>query len=325
MKKFLTMMFFICSAFIQTAEAQHMIKEESYLAKDLIYGGVPDYPPFSEYTLITNTMHPKLIYESAFLKPVQKIAAKHKFKIEMSSSMDIPTLEQNILNIRSGDIQLFFGAYANTKLFTGIELIYPASVSNPIHVITLPETQGKIKSTKDLVAMKGIVCKSEYFSDFVLRKIKPLNITYVETPYEAYEALFTGEADYILGSMYYNRIMASRYGIEQYLAFSTKPLFKIPTFVALSKLLPQMSLYEKDLSSEFSKPEFGNEVKKEILRIVENEITKNQGIVPPAFVKKAEQETALPVADLPGEKNSGGKIVEQKTEEKSFDEVLDGI
>ena len=119
--------------------------------------------------------------------------------------------------------------------------------------------------------------------------------------------------------------MASRYGIEQYLAFSTKPLFKIPTFVALSKLLPQMSLYEKDLSSEFSKPEFGNEVKKEILRIVEEEITKNQGIVPPAFAKKAEQETALPAADIPGEKNNGGKIVEQKTEEKSFDEVLDGI
>ena len=82
MKKFLTMIVFICSAFIQTAEAQHMIKEESYLTKDLIYGGVPDYPPFSEYTLITNTMHPKLIYESAFLQPVQKIAAKYKFKIK---------------------------------------------------------------------------------------------------------------------------------------------------------------------------------------------------------------------------------------------------
>ena len=70
---------------------------------------------------------------------------------------------------------------------------------------------------------------------------------------------------------------------------------------------------------------FSQEVKKEILRIIEDEITKNQGIVPPAFAKKAEQETALPVADLPGEKNNGGKIVEQKKEEKSFDEVLDGI
>ena len=29
MKKFLTMMVFICSAFIQSAEAQHMIKEEN--------------------------------------------------------------------------------------------------------------------------------------------------------------------------------------------------------------------------------------------------------------------------------------------------------
>lgn len=325
MKKFLTMAIFICSAFIQTAEAQHMLKEESYLAKDLIYSGVPDYPPFSEYTQIELDMSRKLIYESAFLKPVQKIAEKYKFKIEGIGSLDMPTLEQCILDIRSGETQLFFGAYSNTKLFTGIELIYPASVSNPIHVITLPETQEKIKSTKDLAAMKGVVSKSEYFSDFVLRKIKPLNITYVETPYKAYEALFTGEADYILGGMYYNRIMASRYGIEQYLAFSTKPLFKIPTFIALSKLLPQMSLYEKDLSTEFSKPEFGNEVKKEILRIVENEITKNQGIVPPAFAKKAEQKEVFPVVDTPGKEESGGKIIEQKIEEKSFDKVLDGI
>lgn len=331
MKKFLFYLIFIFSALIFEAQAQHMVHESSYLKHDLLYIGLPDYPPFSKYTHIQRRIGDFVtdmtIQESAFLKPMQKIAQKYGFKIDQYKTEQVPSLEDVILNIRSNEAQLFFGAYANTKIFTGVELVYPASVSNPIHVITLPDVQEKIKSTKDLARLKGVMSKTEFLSDFVSRKLQNLKITYVETPYDAYETLFTGDADYIIGGMYYNKIMASRYGIGQYLAYSSKPIFKIPAFIALSKLMPQMSLYKKDLSAEFSKPQFGNEVKKEILRIVEEEISKNQGIVPPAFAKKVEQEIIVAPAedDETTEQKSGGTIIEQKIEEKSIDDVLDGI
>lgn len=303
--------------------AQNMVQEESYLKNNLTYIGLPDYPPFSYFE-----KHSKSVsYKSAFLKPLKDIATQYGFKLISSNYWDIPDIHKVILDVRSGEIQMFISAYSNTKLFTGLELIYPASVSNPIHVITLPEGLEKIKTAADLKKLRGVISKTEYLSDFVLRKINDLNIKYVDTPYEAYEQLFTDEADYILGGLYYNRIMASKYGIEQYLAYSKKPLFKIPVFIALSKITPMQSLYNKAFHDEFNKNKFGNDVKREILRIVEEEISKNQGILPPAFVKKEEntvpEENMLPVTDAPGEK--GGKIIEKRVEEKSIDDVLDGI
>ena len=323
MKKLVICCLFILSVTINNAMAQNMVQEESYLKNNLTYIGLPDYPPFSYFE-----KHSKSVsYKSAFLKPLKDIATQYGFKLISSNYWDIPDIHKVILDVRSGEIQMFISAYSNTKLFTGLELIYPASVSNPIHVITLPEGLEKIKTAADLKKLRGVISKTEYLSDFVLRKINDLNIKYVDTPYEAYEQLFTDEADYILGGLYYNRIMASKYGIEQYLAYSKKPLFKIPVFIALSKITPMQSLYNKAFHDEFNKDKFGNDVKKEILRIVEEEISKNKGILPPAFVKKEEntapEENMLPVTDAPGEK--GGKVIEKKVEEKSIDDVLDGI
>lgn len=323
MKKLVICCLLILSVTINNAMAQNMVQEESYLKNNLTYIGLPDYPPFSYFE-----KHSKSVsYKSAFLKPLKDIATQYGFKLISSNYWDIPDIHKVILDVRSGEIQMFISAYSNTKLFTGLELIYPASVSNPIHVITLPEGLEKIKTAADLKKLRGVISKTEYLSDFVLRKINDLNIKYVDTPYEAYEQLFTDEADYILGGLYYNRIMASKYGIEQYLAYSKKPLFKIPVFIALSKITPMQSLYNKAFHDEFNKNKFGNDVKREILRIVEEEISKNQGILPPAFVKKEEntvpEENMLPVTDAPGEK--GGKIIEKRVEEKSIDDVLDGI
>lgn len=323
MKKLVICCLLILSVTINNAMAQNMVQEESYLKNNLTYIGLPDYPPFSYFE-----KHSKSVsYKSAFLKPLKDIATQYGFKLISSNYWDIPDIHKVILDVRSGEIQMFISAYSNTKLFTGLELIYPASVSNPIHVITLPEGLEKIKTAADLKKLRGVISKTEYLSDFVLRKINDLNIKYVDTPYEAYEQLFTDEADYILGGLYYNRIMASKYGIEQYLAYSKKPLFKIPVFIALSKITPMQSLYNKAFHDEFNKDKFGNDVKKEILRMVEEEISKNKGILPPAFVKKEEntasEENMLPVTDAPGEK--GGKIIEKKVEEKSIDDVLDGI
>ncbi len=312
----------ICIFGAAPAHAQHMVKEESYLTDNITYIGLPDYPPFSYY----QTKGKTVVYESAFLKPTLDIMNKYGFQIDEKTFTQIPDFQSLILDIRSGDAQLFFGTYSNTKIFNGVSLIYPASISNPIHIITLPDTQKKIKSIENLGKLKGVISKTEYLSDFVLRKIKPLNIKYVDSPNEAYEALFTANADYILGSLYYNRIMASRLGIEQYLAYSKKPVFKIPFFVALTKIMPKQSLYQKAFETEFAKPNYAKAVKEEIIKLVEEELTKNQGIVPPAFTQKTNI-TTIEQSDNELLENSDkrGKVIEEEIKEKTFDDVLDGI
>ncbi len=325
MKKFVVCFLLSWGLLINTAMAQ-LVKEDDPLKKSLIYLGVVDYPPFSSYTTYQNgaAIHTKHV--SAFIKPIQNALKSAPFSIkQFDFSNQKPELEKHILLIRSGEVQLFLGAYANTKLFTGTEMIYPASVSNPVHIITLPDTQEKIKSKNDLSKLKGTIIESEYFSDFVMRKIKPLNLAVAKTPYDAYEALFTGETDYIIGGMFYNKMMSSKYGIEQYLAYSTKPLFNMPVFIAISKLSPLFSLYHKHLSTQFAKPSFAKEVKEEILRMVEEEIAKNQGVVPPAFAKKVQEEQTATKEVLPEKEELRGSIVNSDKKPKSIDDILDEL
>lgn len=325
MKKIGWSFLFAAVLFLNTAHAQNMVTEEDYLSGELSVVGLPDYPPFSFYTVVTKEARTNIFFHSVFLKPLYDISKKYSFEIKEPAINETSIgFQPLILGIRSGEYSLFLGIYSETKLFAGIEPIYPATVANPIHIITLPDMKEKIKTSKDLVKLKGAISKTEYLSDFVLRKIKPLNITYVESPYDAYEKLFTGEVDYLLGSMYYNRMMASRYGIEQYLSYSSKPLFKIPVFIGISKLAPRRSLYEKVLVKEISRPEFATAVKKEILRIVNEEVEKNIGIVPPAFTKKVVEETPVEVVEEK-ENNLGGQIFEKEVKQKSAEEILDGI
>lgn len=51
-KKMKKLFIYILSLWIgasYTVQAQHMVKKESYLKENLVYEGLPDYPPFGEY------------------------------------------------------------------------------------------------------------------------------------------------------------------------------------------------------------------------------------------------------------------------------------
>ncbi|MBQ8481823.1 MAG: hypothetical protein IJ532_04765 [Alphaproteobacteria bacterium] len=323
MKKFWLI---VLLAFLTTSQAKavNMVQIQSYLNVPIRILGLPDFPPFSYYErgAFSNVLH------SVFLEPV--LAILEKYNVEKNVIEVNHDLANNVklllVNVKSGEAEMFIGAYSDTKLFSGLEVIYPAVVSNPIHLITLPETAEKVKNYGDLRNLRGIASKTEYFSDFVLRKFKELNITYVESPFEAYEMVITGKADYMMGSLYYNKIMASRFGVNDYLTYSKNPIFKIPFFISLSKLMPVLSEYKKVLSEEFSKPEFAMAVKKGILEEVNKEIDKNSGVVPPSFIQSVEPQLQNnDEEDEQDENMNSGHIVEQHIHQKTIDEVLDGI
>ena len=303
-----------------------MVQREEFLGDKIHIAGLPEFPPFSYYTSIEGKEPCRL--HNVFIEPLKEATKDNRLKliepyfpngVEACSN-----LTPLILGVRDGDYQLFLGAYADTKQFSGIEFIYPAVISNPIHILTLEETQKKIKTIADLRKMKGIACKCEYFSDFIMRKMKDLNIEFVETAYDAYQKIFTGEADYLLGSLYYNRIMSSRYGLERYLASSKKPLFKIPVFMAMSKLTPKLSEYIKLFQKISTDPQFVRDIKNEILRVVETEIHNNAGVVPPSFARDVVEEVQQEEDDEE-EIQIKGRVVEEEQQQKSIDEVLDGI
>lgn len=321
MKKF-WLTAFLALFITSSAKAVNMVQMQSYLDVPVRIIGLPDFPPFSYYENIQSDN----ILHSVFLKSLQKILKKNNVETEvpMPKNEEVDDVRLLLIKARSGDAEMFIGSYADTKLFSGLEVIYPAVVSNPIHLIAQPDIHEKVKTVGDLRNLKGIACKKEYFSDFVLRKFKELNISYVDTPYEAYEMVIKGKADYMLGSLYYNKIMASRYGLSDYLKYSKNPLWKIPFFIALSKVMPVMSEYKKTLQAEFENPAFANEIKQNIIDVVNKEVDKNAGLVPPSFIEEINQQSDEEDF-LEDEKISTGHIVEQKVHQKTIDEVLDGL
>ena len=306
-----------------------LIKKINYLNEVVEIVGLPDFPPFSYYD--TSGSYPKL--SGAFIKPILKLLKEREIQCKPSEIHELRNIGVKLLliDVKSGKYQMFIGANSDTKLYKGLELIYPSIISNPIHLITLPDNSSKFKNFDDLKNYKGIACREEYFSDFVLRKLKNMNVTFVDSSYEAYRLLFTGEADYMLGSLYYNRIAASKYGIEKYLSFSKRPIWKIPVFIALSKVMPKLSEYTKVFQELFSSPEFTLAVKQEIIRIIEDEIARNDGIVPPSFAKtptedKQPQEEVEQINNSVENKSKSGHIIEkEEVQQKTFDEVLEGL
>lgn len=313
-----------------SANAVNMVEIQSYLNAPVRIIGLPDFPPFAYYSQEKDGHY---VFRSVFLKSLVKSLAKHgvKSKRLAVAKEDVTNVKLLLVKAKSGEAEAFIGAYADTKLFSGLDVIYPAVISNPIHVITLEDTQAKIKNVGDLLNMRGVASKTEYFSDFVLRKFRELNISFVDSPFEAYEAVITGKADYMLGSLYYNKIMTSRYGVGDYLKYSKNPVWNIPFFIALSKLMPVLSEYKKVLTEELENPEFALAVKQEILDAVNEEVNKNAGVVPPSFIQEIEQNVNVIPEETEEEeyeddqKVSSGHIVEQKVHQKTIDEVLDGI
>ena len=300
-----------------------MVRKEEFLGEELKVVGLSDFPPFSQYDRFDAQ---KFQMRNVFWKPLQKALQRYTLELQSVKLTKKQMSSKNLLiGMREGIYQLFLGAYSDSKQFSGIVPIYPAVISNPIHIIGLAEAQEKIKDIKDLAKLNGVVCKCEYLSDFAWRKMKDLKLEYVETPLEAYERIFTGKADYLIGSWYYNRIISSRYGLEHYLAASKKPLFKIPVFMAMSKLTPKLSEYVHMFQKISENPQFAIDIKNEILREVETEVQKNVGIVPPSFAQKAEENVSQD-DDVVDEKiEIKGRVVEKQEEQKSIDEVLEGI
>lgn len=302
------------------AYALNVVEKEEFLSDKLPVVGLPDYPPFSYYTKDIRGYK----FESIFLSPILKEIKKFKFEYPnlTEENLDIKDI---ILKMRLGDYKIFLGAYSDTRLFNGLSLVYPAVISNPLHVITTAETHNKIRNASDLKIFHGVVSTSEYFSDFAWRKINEMNIEKVNSAYDAYEKLFTGQADYMIGSIYYNRIQASRLGLDDYLIYSQKPLFKIPVFIAFSSLTPKLSLYLKTFQELSEKPSFAYHIKEEVLRIIEEERVKNIGVVPPAF-SKAVDDTPQELENSAQEDTfKGGKIIDDIPQEKTVQDVLEGI
>jgi len=197
--------------------------------------------------------------------------------------------DRQVLEVKRGNIDVILGAYHDTTLYDGIELVYPAAIINPITVFMLPNRISEVKSTEDLQKLKGVRVKHEVYSNFVEKQLQFYDIESVDTTYELFERLFTKKADYILIGQYYGLIEASKLGVRNQISVARQTLWQMPMFIGVSKLSQYRKMLVQKIANHLNVPANIEEIKQKIIQMVDKAEIDAQGVVPPTFGMEQEQ------------------------------------
>ncbi len=241
--------------------------------------GFLDYAPFGYTERPNEILYGKFF--TVFQPMIDTLQKENNLKIMYElSKRNFPAQVQEV---RQGNIDIVLGAYHETELFRGLELIYPAAFINPVTVFMLPNRINEVKSVDDLKKLKGVRTSKEAYSDFVEQQLKNFNLETVDNSYDLFERLFTKKADYILISQYYGLIEASKLGLRSQISVAKQTLWQVPMFIGISKLSRERKMLSQKLTRYLEDPKNQELLKQNLIRLVNEAEINAQGIVPPTF------------------------------------------
>ena len=245
--------------------------------KEIIATGFRQYPPFG---YIKKNNQNEDVLGSIFKSILDNMAIDNNWTPTYVLYKDYT---RQVLEVKRGNIDVILGAYHDTTLYNGIELIYPAAIINPITVFMLPNRINEVKSTEDLQRLKGVRVKHEVYSNFVEKQLLNYNIESVDTTYELFEKLFTKKADYILIGQYYGLIEASKLGLRNQISIARQTLWQMPMFIGVSKLSHYRKMLVQKITQHLSVPANIEAIRQKVIQMVDKAEIDAQGVVPPTF------------------------------------------
>ncbi len=302
MNKYIFLLVCFCFSLLNTINAAAQMKNITNLAKsseEIRVTGYMNYPPvsFVEKYYYGKSQKLSYLFRSVFEDIMDELKQNSNLKITYLYSPDT-TDSKYLADINTGEIDIFLGAYYDTQKFQRVELIYPSILNNPVTIVTMPETSTKIKNLAQLKNMKGAVCTQDKFSDFVTKQLKEYNLEYIETPYQLFEKLYTGEIDFVFISQYFGIVEASKLGIRDYLSFSKQIVWNMPLFIGISQFSPNRKFLSQKLSSYSERPDSKVKIEKKLQDMIRQIELQNRGIIPPAYVKQENTNQATSSLDL---------------------------
>lgn len=245
--------------------------------------GFLDYPPVGYITEEDRN----IVYHTVFKQVMDDLAENAFLDITYKTEGSYNDLVQKTLG---GDIDLILGSYHETKLYDGLEFVFPSLINNPVSIIMLPENAGKIKNLSQLKKLKGGVSNKEHLSDYVKDQIETYNVEHFDSSYAMFEKLFTGKIDYIFASQFFGIVESAKLGLRDRLSFSKQVIWNMPLFFGVSKFSRHRKLLTEKLASYSERPE-SKERLEEYLRKTINEIElQYRGVVPPPYSLESTEE-----------------------------------
>ena len=282
MKKLIIFSMMIALTLLWTAAGSAFVRYEDKHPKkvrEVRITGFLDYAPFGYTERPDEILYGKFF--TVFQPMIDTIKEENNLKIMYElSKRNFPAQVQEV---RQGNIDIVLGAYHETELFRGLELIYPAALINPVTVFMLPNRINEVKSIDDHKKLNGVRTSKESYSDFVEQRLKEFKLETVDNSYDLFERLFTKKADYILISQYYGLIEASKLGLREQISVAKQTLWQVPMFIGVSKLSRERKMLSQKLTRYLEDPKNQEILKQNLIRLVNEAEINAQGIVPPTF------------------------------------------
>lgn len=251
----------------------------------------PDYFPISH--IVKQDGYDVL--ETIFNRSLKVLEKSDNFELSFVAQRDY---NKAISEVRRGKTDVILGMYYATKIYSGLDYIFPAVLNNPVHVVMLPETEAQVSKVEDLQKLRGVYNRQEHFSDYVIKNFQDLGVAAVEDATEGYRKLFSGEVDYLVGSYYYNYVTVCELGLKGYVTFSKQALWNMPMFIGVSKSSKNHKKVGMSLKKIVTDKEFVQQINESLRDIIAQTEIDTQGIVPPDFVKKDSRGILTPAEEV---------------------------
>lgn len=144
--------------------------------------------------------------------------------------------QEAMRDLRRGKIDVVAGGYFDNRVLgTGTNLMFPSYFSNPIIPLFIKGKEKQIRSFNDLRGLRGVVRQEENIYSLIFNQLpKDIQLQQVSGSKKAFTMLMTGEADYILTSLYAGEAEVRRYKLIDDIYFSPKALVSPEMFFVFS-------------------------------------------------------------------------------------------
>ncbi len=146
---------------------------------------------------------------------------------------------------RDGTADIIFGIYYNDERATYLDYVRPPFMLDPVVAMVAKGKTFPFTGQDDLVGKKGVTNEGEsYGVDFDAFIKDHLTVARSQGVDKAFEALVSGDADYMIVGLYPGIAEAAQIGVKDKLEALDPPLLTADMFVAFSKKSPCVSLID---------------------------------------------------------------------------------
>lgn len=198
-------------------------------------GGYVTNPPFGWVTMIpaSSTRKEQYLNEGFSYDLFTQLADNIGLKVR---NQGYASFQEALRDLQKGKLDVVVGSYYDRRVLRdGTNLMFPGYFANPILTLFVKGRERPVNSWEDLRGLKGVVRQEELIYSLIYNQIpKDLKIEQVSGSKKAFTKLLTGEADYMITSLYAGEAEVRRYKLIDEIYFSPKALVAPELFFVFS-------------------------------------------------------------------------------------------